>query len=85
MDDSSFDFVHSKLNFSKILADQWLNVMEEIVRVTKPGGFVELTEPDSPLYSHGPQTLKWAEAGKSSGSGYYYYYYYSDSFFNVIN
>ncbi|RUS18658.1 S-adenosyl-L-methionine-dependent methyltransferase, partial [Endogone sp. FLAS-F59071] len=66
MDDSSFDFVQSKLNYSKILADQWLKVMEEIVRVTKPGGFVEMIEPDYPLYSHGPKTLKWAEAAWES-------------------
>jgi ubiquinone/menaquinone biosynthesis C-methylase UbiE len=42
--DQSFDFVHQRLLFSAIPRDRWPGVIQELVRVTRPGGWVELAE-----------------------------------------
>ncbi|RIA79557.1 S-adenosyl-L-methionine-dependent methyltransferase [Glomus cerebriforme] len=42
--DNEFDFVHQEIMALIIKADQWNFVISEIVRVTKPGGFIELVE-----------------------------------------
>lgn len=42
--DASFDFVHMRLLFVAIPADRWQSVVNELVRVTRPGGWVELVE-----------------------------------------
>ena len=42
--DHSFDFVHQRLLYSAIPAQQWPFVLHEIVRVTRPGGWIELVE-----------------------------------------
>lgn len=42
--DSSFDFVHQRLLITAIPKDRWPHVIRELVRVTRPGGWVELAE-----------------------------------------
>ena len=42
--DQSFDFVHQRLLFSAIPRDRWPAVIQELKRVTRPGGWVELAE-----------------------------------------
>ena len=42
--DASFDFVHMRLLLFAIPADKWPTVTRELVRVTKPGGWVESVE-----------------------------------------
>lgn len=42
--DRSFDFVHQRLLFAAIPRPQWPRVVSELVRVTRPGGWVELVE-----------------------------------------
>ncbi|RIA87403.1 S-adenosyl-L-methionine-dependent methyltransferase [Glomus cerebriforme] len=42
--DNEFDFVHQEIMALIIKADQWNFVISELIRVTKPGGFVELVE-----------------------------------------
>ncbi|HEX6541066.1 MAG TPA: methyltransferase domain-containing protein [Ktedonobacterales bacterium] len=42
--DQSFDFVHQRLLFSAIPRDRWPAVIQELVRVTRPGGWIELAE-----------------------------------------
>lgn len=42
--DASFDFVHMRLLLFAIPADRWPAVVRELVRVTKPGGWVESVE-----------------------------------------
>lgn len=41
---ASFDFVHMRLLYSAIPAVRWQFVVSELVRVTRPGGWVELVE-----------------------------------------
>lgn len=42
--DASFDFVHQRLLIGALPADSWANVVRELIRVTRPGGWVELVE-----------------------------------------
>jgi SAM-dependent methyltransferase len=42
--DASFDFVHQRLLYAALPADRWQAVVNELVRVTRPGGWIELVE-----------------------------------------
>ncbi len=42
--DATFDFVHQRLLITAIPKDRWPAVIAELVRVTRPGGWVELAE-----------------------------------------
>jgi len=42
--DASFDFVHMRLLFTAIPHDRWQAAVNELVRVTRPGGWVELVD-----------------------------------------
>jgi ubiquinone/menaquinone biosynthesis C-methylase UbiE len=42
--DATFDFVHQRLLYGSIPAAQWPVVVDRLVRVTRPGGWVELVE-----------------------------------------
>ena len=41
---ASFDYVHQRLLFFAIPSDRWQFVLDELVRVTRPGGWVEVVE-----------------------------------------
>lgn len=62
--DASFDFVHQRLLFLAVPADRWPNVVQELARVTAPGGWVELVE-SGLLVNPGPATSTyegWTQA-----------------------
>lgn len=42
--DASFDFVHQRLLYGALPADRWQAVVNELARVTRPGGWIELVE-----------------------------------------
>lgn len=42
--EAAFDFVHQRLLFLGIPADSWPAVVRDLVRVTRPGGWIELAE-----------------------------------------
>lgn len=46
---ASFDFVHMRLLFTAIPAARWNDVVRELARVTRPGGWIELVEGGLPL------------------------------------
>jgi ubiquinone/menaquinone biosynthesis C-methylase UbiE len=59
--DRSFDFVHMRLLFTAIPHDRWSYVVGELVRVTRPGGWVELVDSIG-LVNGGPhveQLMDW--------------------------
>lgn len=62
--DASFDFVHMRLLVSAIPHDRWPYVISELVRVTRPGGWVESVEAILPT-NGGPvaeQLMDWIRA-----------------------
>ncbi|HEX8728457.1 MAG TPA: class I SAM-dependent methyltransferase [Ktedonobacterales bacterium] len=44
--DASFDFVHQRLVIVALPTEQWAPQVRELLRVTRPGGWVELVEGD---------------------------------------
>ncbi|MFI5278356.1 MAG: class I SAM-dependent methyltransferase [Ktedonobacterales bacterium] len=44
--DASFDFVHQRLVIVALPTEQWVPQARELLRVTRPGGWVELVEGD---------------------------------------
>jgi len=43
-DHGTFDFVHMRLVYAGTPVDRWQPLVNELIRVTKPGGYVELVE-----------------------------------------
>ncbi len=63
--DASFDFVHMRLIYSAMPAPKWPEVVRELVRVTAPGGWIELVEANLPR-DGGPaltQIVNWSSQG----------------------
>ncbi len=59
--DKHFDFVHMRLLFTAIPADHWPEAVRKLMRVTRPGGWVELVESGLPR-NGGPaldQLTRW--------------------------
>ncbi len=42
--DRTFDYVHQRLLFTAIPHDRWPAVLRELIRVTRPGGWIELVD-----------------------------------------
>lgn len=57
--DNQFDFVKQQLVTTSFTVADWKRVMEELVRVTKPGGFIQLVEIDYNTFNLGPKGRKW--------------------------
>src|SRR5579883_2451259 len=60
--DRQFDFTHQRLLVAAIPAAQWPAVVRELVRVTRPGGWIELLEIGDTIHNAGPATnrlLTW--------------------------
>lgn len=51
-----FDFVHQRLLVTGVPVTSWPAVVADFVRVTRPGGWVELVEPPLALEQAGPAT-----------------------------
>jgi SAM-dependent methyltransferase len=57
--DNHFDFVKQHLVTTSFTITSWKKVMTELVRVTKPGGFIQLLEIDYNTFNLGPKGKKW--------------------------
>lgn len=66
-----FDFVHLRFSIFAITLPHWPSIVQELVRVTRPGGWVELVDPDLTFAHQGPETtrmLQWlAQASAQRG------------------
>ncbi|GER89047.1 hypothetical protein KDW_32090 [Dictyobacter vulcani] len=66
--DNHFDFAHQRLLVSAIPSTLWPAVLQEIVRVTKPGGYIELAEAGNGYQHVGACTqtfLQWGQAASA--------------------
>lgn len=57
--DDCFDFVHQRFLLASIPPAQWYAVVRELVRVTRPGGWIELIEGGTMFLNQGPATSQW--------------------------
>ena len=61
--DMTFDFVHQRFLHVAIPFQKWPHVIQELVRVTRIGGWIELAESDQIIHNGGPaiqQLSQWA-------------------------
>jgi ubiquinone/menaquinone biosynthesis C-methylase UbiE len=58
--DNSFDLVNARFIVGLIPAEAWPQAMREFMRVTRPGGYIQLTETDLPITS-GPACAKFED------------------------
>lgn len=59
--DGGFDFVHQRLMLLSVPVGTWNQVVEELVRVLRPGGWLELVEGNTRTDSPGPATERLTE------------------------
>ncbi|GHO76981.1 hypothetical protein KSD_47520 [Ktedonobacter sp. SOSP1-85] len=59
--DHDFDFTHQRLMVAALPARAWPYVVSELVRVTRPGGWIELVEAADTFEHMGPMTRKFME------------------------
>ncbi|KAF9571601.1 hypothetical protein EC968_000339 [Mortierella alpina] len=57
-EDDTFDFVYQRFMIMGYLAKDWPFVIQELVRVTKPGGIIELTEIPLVSNANGPELTR---------------------------
>ncbi|RIA99727.1 S-adenosyl-L-methionine-dependent methyltransferase [Glomus cerebriforme] len=60
--DNEFDFVHMESMHLIFTLDQWIYAISEIIRVTKPEGYIELSEAYTNFKGYGPIRIKIIEA-----------------------
>lgn len=58
---AAFDFVHQRLLFLAIPTARWPALIAELVRVTRPGGWVELVEGSAVPPGSGPAMQMWGQ------------------------
>lgn len=72
--DGTFDLVNARFLVSVLQTDRWVEFVRECVRVTKPGGWIRLTEFDNPGQTNKvacQQFADWTiEACRRSGYGF---------------
>lgn len=56
--DGRFDFVHQRVMVSSLPVRSWPAVVGDLARVTRPGGWVELVEPDAGIERAGECTAR---------------------------
>lgn len=59
--DHRFDFTHQRLMMPAIPVVHWKDVIRDLVRVTRPGGFIELVEVGDQMEPTGPATRRLRE------------------------
>ncbi len=59
--DEFFSYTHQRLLVAGITAENWPRVVRELVRVTRPGGWLELVEVDDRMQNAGPATARMQE------------------------
>ena len=60
--DATFDFVHQRLLFFAIPTDRWQFVLNELYRVTRPGGWIEVVEGQYGYEPMGPAAQRISDA-----------------------
>jgi SAM-dependent methyltransferase len=56
--DQQFDFTHQRLLVAAIPTANWPGVVRELIRVTRPGGWIELLEIGETIQNAGPATAR---------------------------
>lgn len=67
----SFDYLHARLLVAAVPVAAWPGLLREYIRVTRPGGWIELFEGGTTFVNTGPLTQQylawWDQLGKQKG------------------
>jgi len=68
--EGSLDFVHQRLMVTALPVPMWPDVVRDLVRVTRPGGWVELVESGNDIEPRGPATKRLFELAAQLAASY---------------
>ncbi|HEY7202296.1 MAG TPA: class I SAM-dependent methyltransferase [Candidatus Dormibacteraeota bacterium] len=68
--DDTFDFVHQRLMVTALPLTMWPGVVADLLRVTRPGGWVELVEGGDQMHPRGPATSRLLELAAQLAASY---------------
>ncbi len=68
--DDSFDFVHQRLMVTALPLTTWPAVVADLLRVTRPGGWIELVEGGDEMEPRGPATARLFELAAQLAASY---------------
>jgi SAM-dependent methyltransferase len=68
--DGGFDFVHQRLMVTALPLATWPSVVADLLRVTRPGGWIELVEGGDEIDPRGPATRRLFELGSQLAAAY---------------
>jgi SAM-dependent methyltransferase len=68
--DGTFDFVHQRLMVTALPVSTWPGVVRDLLRVTRPGGWVELVESGNGIEPRGPATTRLFELAAQLAASY---------------
>ncbi|CAG8564601.1 10417_t:CDS:2 [Ambispora gerdemannii] len=60
----TFDFIYQRFLWAAFTESQWITLVDELIRVTKTGGWIELTEFQAKIYNPGPIAKKLSDAAQ---------------------
>ncbi|RIB09626.1 S-adenosyl-L-methionine-dependent methyltransferase [Gigaspora rosea] len=61
-EDSTFDFIHQRLSNSSFPKQKWMFVINELVRILKPGGYLEIMDVEVRMRQAGPAMQRFYDA-----------------------
>jgi len=64
-EDASFDLVNARTLFGFMSPDTWPDLLGECLRITRPGGFIRLTELEAPISTSVALSWLWAVTAKA--------------------
>jgi SAM-dependent methyltransferase len=68
--DGRFDFVHQRLMVTALPLTTWPDVVRDLVRVARPGGWIELVESGDDIEPRGPATKRLFELAAQLAASY---------------
>ena len=68
--DDSFDYVHQRLMVTALPVTTWPAVVRDLLRITRPGGWVELVESGNDIEPRGPATKRLFELAAQLAAAY---------------
>jgi ubiquinone/menaquinone biosynthesis C-methylase UbiE len=68
--DGTFDYVHQRLMVTALPVSTWPDVLADLLRVTRPGGWVELVEGGDDIEPRGPATKRLFDLAAQLAASY---------------
>ena len=62
--DDSFDFVFMRFMGWHLSQMEWVRIINELTRVARPGGWIEIMEADMIWYNEGPNAQQFRRGGE---------------------